>query len=377
MHLFLSNNWLPHRGGSRQYAHELLTRMPSGTFHVITRTHPEAAAFDAQQPYTIQRIFWPNDEGILGMMRQFCFIVKLFFRIRACRPTCVHAGDPFPCGVAAWLAWRLLGIPYVMYAHDEPLTPGLRVRTALERMAFSAAAHVVVASSWAEKRIAEEGISDTRISRIMPAIEPHIFHPIYTQRQERKPSGMILSIGRLVAHKGMDSLVRAMPGVLANVPHAKLVIIGDGPERAALEQVVTSLGLQACVSIRGGVSDAMRAELLTQADILALASRPRPDGVIREGVGIVLLEAAACGVPVVASRLGGLGDSIVEEKTGILLPPEDEASWAKTLSEALLSPEKTTSMGEAAHAHIMQHFTWSQRAELFSGMLNHISQTDG
>ena len=372
MHCLLADNWLPHRGGSRQYYHDLLAACPAGSFHVITATHPDAAVFDAAQPYTIERWPWPGDAGYGGLTRQAIHAVRLFRRLVALRPECVHVGDALPSGLAAYAYARHAGVPSVMYAHDEPLTPHLRVRTRVERMLYRHATRVVAASSWAHARLREEGVAEECIVGLPPVVDVPAFEAVRAARAGRQGAATVITICRLVPHKGVDVLLDAMAAVRREIPAARVLIVGDGPERGALERRAACDDLDGAVQFCGPVNNAERAMLLAQADVFVLASRPRPDGTIREGVGIAVLEAAACGVPVVVSRLGGLCDSVIEGVTGVAVPPDGPAALADAIRQLLSNPEQAQRMGAAACAHVSEHFALQAQVKRFAALLTEL-----
>lgn len=153
-----------------------------------------------------------------------------------------------------------------------------------------------------------------------------------------RPDAPIKALGRLVHKKGFHVLLEAMAQVRESVPGASLVLGGDGPERAALELRARELHLDDCVSFAGWQQDA--AEFLEGAVIFALPSLDEP-------FGIVVLEAMACGVPVVATRTAGPSEILVDD-SGWIVPPGDAKALATALTEALSGPEQRRRKAAAA-----------------------------
>jgi glycosyltransferase involved in cell wall biosynthesis len=141
----------------------------------------------------------------------------------------------------------------------------------------------------------------------------------------------LVHLGRLMRYKSADVAVRAMPSIRRRLPAARLQIVGDGPDRRRLEQLVRRLQLDAAVEFLGHVPHATKVDLLWRSHLL-LAPSPK------EGWGLIVVEANACGVPVVASRSPGLVDSVRDGETGRLVPYGDAEAMARASLEVLEDP---------------------------------------
>lgn len=160
----------------------------------------------------------------------------------------------------------------------------------------------------------------------------------------RQPvSGRLVYIGRLAEKKGVDVLLEA----LVAVPHADLVVIGDGPDRGALEARAARLGVADRVRFEGRQPKDAVLHALTTATAVVIPSRVASDG-DQEGTPVVLAEAMAAGVPVVASALGGLGECIEDGRTGVLVPPDDPPALAAALTAVTSGTVDLDAMGRAA-----------------------------
>ena len=143
----------------------------------------------------------------------------------------------------------------------------------------------------------------------------------------------------MVPVKGFDLLVEAMPRVVAGVPSARLLLVGDGPERAALERRAEVLGVADRLHVTGVVTDV--AASLAAADVVAAPSR-------NEGMGRALVEAMALGIPAVGAAVGGIPAVIVDGECGRLVPPEDPAALARVLVELGRDEPLREKLGQAA-----------------------------
>lgn len=149
----------------------------------------------------------------------------------------------------------------------------------------------------------------------------------------------ILFVGRLVEHKNVQCLARAFGIVAEKLAHARLEIIGDGPDRAAMEGMMTALGLSGRVTFHGERNDV--APFLEAADVFACTSH-------REGLSNAIMEAMGAGLPVIASNVGGNSELIEHEATGLLFPPDDHDSLAAMLIELERDPARRQAIGESA-----------------------------
>src|SRR5262249_7975840 len=140
---------------------------------------------------------------------------------------------------------------------------------------------------------------------------------------------VVVFLGRLRKYKGAQHAIRAFPSVVARVPAARLRIVGDGPYRGELERMTRALGIADRVDFLGAVSQQGKVEALNEAQI---AVCPSP----KEGWGLTVIEANACGAPVVASRSHGLIESVRDGETGILVPHGDHPALAKALVTLLV-----------------------------------------
>jgi len=175
---------------------------------------------------------------------------------------------------------------------------------------------------------------------------------------------LLLTLARLVPHKGIDRALEALPPLIQKFPKTKYLIGGTGPDRRRLEALVDTLGIRASVEFLGYVPDEDLAELYGVADLLILLSREERPFV--EGFGLVFLEAAACGTPSLGGRSGGIPDAILEEKTGWLVEPNDVPAISERLIQLASQPQDLESMGQRAKAYTEEFRSWDQVSETLS-----------
>jgi glycosyltransferase involved in cell wall biosynthesis len=251
-------------------------------------------------------------------------------RLRERGPFLLHVHCAYPDGVGAAYAARRLGLPYVITAHGSDINvygekPLLRPQI---RAAFSHARGVIAVS-----RALEAKITDMRAGMPLERIpcagfDPALFSPRDADAARDKlgvdrASRVVLFVGNLVAVKAVDVLLQAWAAL--DDPRARLVVVGDGVDRAALEAQARPL---ANVKFLGALPQAEVAGWLGAANVLVLPSR-------HEGMPNAVVESLASGVPVVASRVGGIPELVDEGANGLLVEPGDAAALGKALAAAL------------------------------------------
>jgi len=256
----------------------------------------------------------------------------------------IHIQKPYDLGPAL-LARRLGGARVVLGCHGEDFYPGdtllaPRIDAAVSCSRFNA--RTVATRYGFEPTVVFNGI-DTNLFR-PTAPDPDIV------RTDGTP--LLLWVGRLQPWKGVDVALRA----LREIPQAYLMIVGDGETRADLERLAQELGLAERVRFLGALPRERLPSIYAAADLLLATS------FASETFGIGLVEAQACGLPVVASRFGGFPEVIDEGHTGLLVPPRDPTALAAAVRTLLNDPERRRAMAAAAPGWAAQ-FAWCAVAD--------------
>ena len=269
----------------------------------------------------------------------------------------IHVHWPLPLALFGWAAQRARPVPIVTTFYGVEVRWVKHVLKPFKqflRWAARRSAKVIAISSYTANELRElvnvpiEVIPYTA-SLPLPSSTSH------AAREDGRGPSTVLFVGRLVERKGVSYLIEA----LGQIPQrdARLVIVGEGPERPRLEGRVRELGLSARVEFRGRVSDAELRRAYEEADVFVLPSVLDSRG-DTEGLGVVLLEAMNYGVPVIASRVGGIVDIVSDNETGILVPPGDAAALAAALDRLLADPGRVRELGEAGRRRLAERFSW-------------------
>jgi glycogen(starch) synthase len=181
------------------------------------------------------------------------------------------------------------------------------------------------------------------------------------------PRPYVAAVGRLVRQKGFDLLLEAFAGLGSAGAGIDLLIAGEGPERGALEAARGRLGLEGRVHLLGNLDGARVPAFYRGAVLVACPSR-------WEGLPLVCLEAMASARAVVAAAVDGIPDAVVNDESGLLVPPEDPAAFARALGVLLDDPARREALGRRGRVLARERFSWASVAERYLGVLDGVLQ---
>lgn len=306
------------------------------------------------------------------MSAQFVAMLRL---VRRYQIEAIHAHWLLPQGLLATFARPVVNCPVIVSAHGgDVFAMRAGVRRRLLTMAARRADICTANSNAMRSELARlTGVDATVIPM---GVDPSKFHPADWSRDEQpQPSSpLILFVGRLVEKKGVRHLIQAMPAVRSVVGGARLQIVGDGPERESLEALTQELDLAGCVDFVGPVPNAELPAYYGRADLFVAPSVVSRDG-DTEGLGVVLLEAAASGLAIVASRIGGIPDIVEHEKTGLLVEPGEPAAIASAVTRLLSSQSLRQSLANNARRVVMERFSWQGVVDRFDDVFSSLPRT--
>lgn len=217
--------------------------------------------------------------------------------------------------------------------------------------------HLTTISAYTRRRIAPalSSAARDRLLQLAPPVDTGAFRPPDAQAYRDGPPRCI-AVGRFVAQKGFSTLLLAWRRVVDRLADAELVLVGDGPRRAALQNSIATLGLRDCVRLTGPLPRERVIAELQQADVFALPVRTRLAGLNPEGLGLAALEAAACGLPVIVGRSGGAPETVRPGRTGFVVEPGDDQELAVRLAAVLGNRSQAQAMGAAGRAFVVEQF---------------------
>jgi colanic acid/amylovoran biosynthesis glycosyltransferase len=205
----------------------------------------------------------------------------------------------------------------------------------------------IAASNYIRDRLVALGYPRDRVVRLYVGVDLDRFQPIRQPVTER----FVLSVARHTPQKGLDTLIRAFARIAARFPDLELVQVGAGPLTSKLQELAARHGLVDRVRFVGMLShDAVR-PLMARAAVVALTSQTPPTGQ-QEALGLVLNEAGASGVPVVATRHGGMPEAVIDGETGLLVPERDDRAVAEALETIVSDRSLAARMGARGRAFV-------------------------
>lgn len=364
--LVVTNDFPPRAGGIQSFVYGLIARRPPGSAVVYAPRWTGSAAFDLRQPYPVVRhptsLMLPTP----AVARRAAELVAEF------ECDTVVFGAAAPLGLIAPRVREAGARRVVMVTHGhEAGWTGIPIgRQVLARIGESADV-VTYLGEYTRRRLAGV-IAEDKLVRLAPGVDTEVFHPGAGGEGVRARLGLgerpvVVCLSRLVPRKGQDTLLRAWPGVVRDVPGAVLLIVGGGPYRRTLERLARPMGDS--VRMTGPVSEAELPGYLAAGDVFAMPCRTRLGGVDVEGLGIVYLEASASGLPVVAGSSGGAPDAVLRGETGLVVdgtrPEEVEAA----LIDLLKDEAGARAMGERGREWVAREWGWDLVASRFARLL--------
>lgn len=378
--LFVTQDFPPDVGGIQTYSWEVVCHLADrvDTLSVVAPDRPDAASVDRAAPFPVTRL--PGRPDLLPLV----LLPVLPARARRMQiDVAVHA--QWQTVGASVLARALFGWPrrIVCAAHGRELLfnpasawPGLdaaydRARQGLLRQvdAFLPVSHYTAGL------LHERGVPPDRTHVIPNGTNPERFRPrddtALRQRLGLSDQSLLLTVGRLVRRKGVDTVLRALPAIAEGCPDAAYVIAGTGPDRARLERLAGRLGVQDRVHFVGQVDHNRLSLYYSAADLFVMPAREDPPDV--EGFGLVFLEANACGTPVIGTRTGGIPEAVQDGKTGLLVPPSAPDRLAEAALQVLTDPEWADTLGRRGHHRAVHEASWTHIAERIYDLLSSLA----
>jgi phosphatidylinositol alpha-1,6-mannosyltransferase len=282
----------------------------------------------------------------------------------------VHCGRSQPEGVPALLASAMpRGAPYVFWAHGEDVAASLSSRefAFTMRLVYRGASAALANSRNTARLIEATGWFGGTVDVVYPGVDSSRFHPTADDGSLRRRllasdhDILLLSVARLQRRKGHDLVIRALPALRRTLPDIRYVIVGDGPERENLSRLSAELAVSECVIFAGEVPDSELPSYYSASDIFVLPTRVHQSDF--EGFGIVFLEAAASGKPVVAGRNGGVPEAVLHGQTGLLVEEDDLEGLTSALLDLCGSEFKRRQLGERGRIRAATEFTWDSAAQ--------------
>jgi len=372
--LFITNDFGPRAGGIETFVHGLVERLPNGSVIVYTSAQQNSAEFDAK---------WLQDYGVEVIRDRSKILLPTPRVIKVCKQlvksrklTKVAFGAAAPLGIMA-RAMRRAGAQKIValtHGHEVWWAKVPPFSFAIRFMSRNIDA-ITYLGEYTKSEISK-AFSKTEVSKLVqiaPGIDVEHFVPTDSSKLRAElglvDKSVIISVGRLVHRKGQDKLIAALPAIKVEVPNVHLVLVGVGPHQEYLEKLASKLNVSDCVTFIGRINYAELPTYICLGDIFAMPSRSRFFGLEVEGLGIVYLEASACGLAIVGGKSGGAPDAVLIGETGLVVDGTKPAEIAGACIELLNNPELCALMGAAGRAWIIENWRWDIWATKYASLL--------
>ena len=372
--LCITNDFGSRAGGIETFVIGLIERMPKGSVIVYTSAQAETTSYDRDwlENFGVEVI--RDSSKILLPTPRVARTVNKLARDRNIERA--FFGAAAPLGILA-KGLRRNGVTKIV-----ALTHGHEVWWA-KLWPFSAAIsfigkhvdHLTYLGDFTRGEISKALSTKAKSAmvKIAPGIDTSHFLPTPSSSELRSQLGLadkkvIVSVGRLVHRKGQDILIQALPSILRAHPSAHLLLVGEGPYRSHLEKLATDLNVTRAITFIGRIQYRELPRYICVGDLFVMPSRSRLAGLEVEGLGIVYLEASACGLPVIAGKSGGAPDAVIEGVTGVTVDGTKVSDVASAVNSMLANPEKSRAMGESGREWINDKWRWDIWAAEFNAL---------
>ncbi|WP_330326545.1 glycosyltransferase family 4 protein [Streptomyces pseudovenezuelae] len=376
--LIVTNDFPPRPGGIQAFLHNMALRLDPERLVVYASTWKRSregveatAAFDAEQPFTVVRdsttMLLPTPAATrraVGLLRE-----------HGC--TSVWFGAAAPLGLMA-PALRRAGARRLVattHGHEAGWAQLPAARQLLGWIGESTDT-ITYLGEYTRSRIAGalSPQAAARMVQLPPGVDEKTFHPGSGGDAVRARLGLtdrpvVVCVSRLVPRKGQDTLILAMPRILAEEPEAVLLIVGGGPYEKELRRLAHATGVAGSVRFTGAVPWAELPAHYGAGDVFAMPCRTRRGGLDVEGLGIVYLEASATGLPVVAGDSGGAPDAVLDGETGWVVRGGSPEEAAERITVLLADAELRRRMGERGREWVEEKWRWDLLAEKLKTLL--------
>ncbi|CAL9552364.1 GDP-mannose-dependent alpha-(1-6)-phosphatidylinositol monomannoside mannosyltransferase [Streptomyces sp. enrichment culture] len=379
--LIVTNDFPPRPGGIQAFLHSMALRLEPDRVVVYASTwkrdkegRAATEAFDAEQPYPVIR---DRSTMLLPTPRATRRAVNLL-RTHGCES--VWFGAAAPLGLMG-PALRKAGAQRLVatsHGHEAGWAQLPAARQLLRRIGEGTDT-VTYLGEYTRSRIASALTEEAagRMVQLPPGVDEKLFHPGSGGDKVRAGLGLtdrpvVVCVSRLVPRKGQDTLIRAMPRILAAEPDTVLLIVGDGPYRRDLEKLAQESGVAGSVRFTGPVPWERLPAHFGAGDVFAMPCRTRRRGLDVEGLGIVYLEASATGLPVVSGDSGGAPDAVLDGETGWIVrggAPGAAAETAERIVTLLRDPGLRRRMGERGRQWVEEKWRWDLLAQRLRELL--------
>jgi len=366
--LLVTNDLGPRAGGIESFVLSLVERAPKGCLIIYTSTQKGSAPFDAQ---LLERfgavVIRDRAKILLPTPRVNHRAVKILkqYQIKT-----VWFGAAAPLALMAKQLRTSGATNIVALSHGHEIWwAKIPILKQLLRKIIKDVDHLGYLGQFTKGEIVKASNQIDKFVQIAPGIDTDHFMPKSARadlikKYRLEDRRVIVSVGRLVHRKGQDKLIESLPKILQSFPDAVLLLVGEGPIKQMLKNTAKQLGVTNQVIFAGRVQHIDLPDYICLGEVFAMPVRSRFAGLEVEGLGIVYLEASACGLPVIVGNSGGATDAVIDGVTGLLVDGSDIDQIADAVCKLLTDQSRAKAMGLAGRGWVIENWqinTWSEK----------------
>ncbi|MBM3691459.1 MAG: glycosyltransferase family 4 protein [Actinobacteria bacterium] len=367
--LVITNDFPPRRGGIQTFIEQLVSQMYPKSVVVFTSSWSGAKEYDAKLPFDVKRI---SGSVLLPTPRRVLQIKRLIKQYD-CDQVLFGALAPLAIMSKSLKRAGIKNIVALTHGHEAGWAKIPLLRFLLARCAKNVDV-ITYLTQYTKKQIESLMPATARLIQLSPAVDSNRYTPFNKSQREMirekfnlSNNTVLLGVSRLMPRKGFDSVIRSMPALMSEFPNIKFVVVGGGPDRNRLMKLAKRNRVYDAVQFIGSVPHNDLPEIYNLADVFVMPCRTRFAGLDVEGFGIVYLEAAACGVAVIAGKSGGAPEAVIDSESGLVV---DDQSLIPAIQTLLRDESKREQFGLAGRAWVAKEFTLGSRGDLIRDLLD-------
>ncbi|MTK65005.1 MAG: glycosyltransferase family 4 protein [Methanobacterium sp.] len=311
-------------------------------------------------------------EGFFVKVQFLSFL--LFNVINSCRKfrdmDVVHVQWPIPNGLGVLFLKWIYNVPYLSTVYGEEVYLSMRYHvTYVLKFLLRGSSNIITISNATYEACLNIGLSESKLDIIPFGVDTSFYKPLSVIKDEE--SFQILSVGYLIERKGFIYLISSIKEVLKEHKNIKLKIVGSGPQEQQIKDHISKLKLEDHVEIHGNITDEELLNMYNSSNLFILPSIVDSQG-NTEGLGVVLIEAMACGLPVIGSNIGGITDIIQDGENGLLVNQKDVFGLSKSIIKLIENPNLREKISLNGYKSVKANFTWEVIAKQYDHLYKNV-----
>lgn len=365
--LVITLEYPPKIGGIATYIYNFALNWP-GDISIYAPQQKGDKDFDLNNPWPVYRrdpyftLIWPR-------------WLKMYFQIRKIVKKngikLIHVHHVLPSGYVAFLMKKIFGIPYYLFLHGTDLQMATKnggKKRRFKKICGQADKIIINSNFLKEKLLSQINIDTRRLAVLNPCPGEIFLQPVPPQDLFSLKSTLgiagkkvILTVARLAEGKGFPHLLQILPKILNRVPNLVWLVVGDGPKREELVAEIQKNNLQNIVRIIGEVQYNKLPAFYQCADLFVMLTHP--DKNAEEAWGMAFLEASASGLAIVAGRVGGVEEAVINSQTGLVVDVSQDINTESAIVELLQNTGLSRTMGENGRQRVLNEFSWKKQLD--------------